>query len=777
MPMDLPEGTVTFLFTDIEGSTRLLREMGDAYADALAEHRRILRGALAAHNGIEVDTQGDAFFCAFAAASDAVAAASDAQAACADGPIRVRMGLHTGEPLRTAEGYVGLAVHVGARICAAAHGGQVVLSKATRDLVAADTTDLGEHRLKDVTEAIWLFQLGDRSFPPLRTISNTNLPRPASSFIGREVELREAQDLLERGRLLTISGPGGTGKTRFAIELASRQRERFPNGVFWVPLAGLEDSSLVLEIAAQTMGAKGDLAAHISDKRVLICFDNFEQVIGAAPSLSRLVQECGNLSVLATSREALGIDGETEYSLMPLQEEESAALFCTRARAQPSEVVTEICRRLDGLPLAIELAAARAKLLTPEQLLDYLGQRLDLLQGGRDADARHATLRATIAWSYDLLSEPERRLFARLAVFAGGFTLAAADQVTAADLDTLTSLVGKSLVRRTGERLSLLETIREFALEHLRRTGLEAELRRAHAEFFLALAERADQELRGPQQIKWIERLDAEHANLRAALRWALEGADPLLGVRLAGRLMWFWQIRSYLGEGESWLAMAADAAAGVPPDLRARLLQGRGQLTYYKGDPLQAQGLLAEAVALWRLTSDARSLAQSLTYLGISAGHAGDAPTALGAGAEAVALAREDVDDWTRGLALWGLGANRLLGRLGNADAPSASLLLEESVDLLRRTGDGWALSAPLFYLGTIALEAGDLGRARRLTEESARLFGAAGDRWRLRVGLAQLAAIAEREGDADRAQSLRAESESVGRELGQLRAGRATP
>jgi class 3 adenylate cyclase len=341
VPRDLPSGTVTFLFTDIEGSTRLLRELGDAYADALALHRRILRTTFAARGGIEVDTQGDAFFYAFARAADALVAARAAQEELASGPIRVRMGLHTGEPQLTSEGYVGLDVHVGARVAACSHGGQVVLSNKTKELAGDGFAlrDLGEHRLKDLDEAVWLYQLGSVAYPPLKSLSNTNLPTPVSSFLGREPELAQAQALLQKTRLLTISGAGGIGKTRFAIELASRQIEDFANGVFWVPLAALRDPVLVLEQAAQMVGAKDGLAAHIADKKMLLLLDNFEQVVEASTALTELLRTCPNLTLIVTSRETLRVEGEAEYTLPPLAEDEGVALFSARAQMKPSDAI------------------------------------------------------------------------------------------------------------------------------------------------------------------------------------------------------------------------------------------------------------------------------------------------------------------------------------------------------------------------------------------------------------------------------------------------------
>jgi class 3 adenylate cyclase len=410
MTRDLPSGTVTFLFSDIEGSTRLLNELGpNGYADALAEHRRIIREAFAAHGGVEVDTQGDAFFVVFSEAPEALRAAHEAQEALADGPIRVRMGLHTGEPTLTDEGYVGVDVHAGARIAAAAHGGQVIFSKRTRELAedALAVTDLGEHRLKDLTHPVWIYQLSDEIFPPLKTLSNTNLPSPASSFLGRERELAEAAAVLESSRVVTILGPGDAGKTRFSIELASRLLDRFPNGVFWVPLATIREPALVIESAARTLGSKNGLAEHIGERHMMLLLDNLEQVIDASPQLADLAEACPNLTLLVTSRELMRIRGERPYALPPLEADEGVALFTERAGVDATDAVIELCRRLEGLPLAIELAAARATVLTPEQLVGKLRERLDFLRGGRDADPRQQTLRATIEWSHDLLTDDE----------------------------------------------------------------------------------------------------------------------------------------------------------------------------------------------------------------------------------------------------------------------------------------------------------------------------------------------------------------------------------
>ena len=478
----LPTGTVTFLFTDIEGSTRLLRELGpEKYNAVLADHRLVLREAFAAHAGVEIDTQGDAFFVGFPTATGAVAAARDGQASLASGPISVRMGLHTGTPLRVAEGYVGIDVHRGARVAALAHGGQVILTAATAALVEGEPLrDLGRHRLKDFDTPAQLYQLGEAEFPPPRTAGSLALPTPATRFLGRERELLEAAELWldHQPRVLTILGPGGTGKTRFGIELARFLAEESSGGTVFVPLAPLRAPSLVVPLIAEHLGASGDtapaIAARLGDKPTLVLLDNLEQLLpDLALPLAELLGEVPALRILATSREPLRIGGEVEFDLPPLDELEAAGLFVERAQAVragvvDSPVVRELTRRLDGLPLAIELAAARVKLLEPEQLLERIGERLDLLKGARDADERHATLRATIGWSYDLLDEQEQQLFARLAVHRGGCTLATAEAVSGADVDTLGSLLDKSLVRRRldadgAERFWMLETIREFA--------------------------------------------------------------------------------------------------------------------------------------------------------------------------------------------------------------------------------------------------------------------------------------------------------------------------
>ncbi len=719
MRSELPKGTVTFLFTDIEGSTRLLQELGDGYADILAEHHRVLRDVWARHSGVEVDTAGDAFFVAFARASDAVAAAADAQSALASGPARVRMGLHTGEPLQELDKYVGIDVHRAARIAAAGHGGQVLLSQTTADLAGADMRDLGVHRLKDLSGPERVFQLGTDVFPPLKTLHETNLPIPATPFVGRERELEEIAALLRRpdGRLVTLTGAGGSGKTRLSLQAAAAAADDFEHGVWWVSLASLADPELVDTAAAQALGSKDKLAASIGDKRLLLVLDNFEHLLGAAAAVAEVIGACPRLTVLVTSREPLHVDGEWEVAVDPLQEREAVELFVQRVAAvrpdvEPNGEVVEICRRLDCLPLAIELAAARAKALSLQVLLERLDQRLPLLAGGyRSAPERQRTLRATIAWSHDLLTPAEQALFARLAVFAGGCTLDAAEQISGGDVDTIASLIDKSLLRRTDDRYWMLETIREFAAGRLDELSDADALRDRHASWYAQLGEQARPELRARQGREWLDRLGAEHANLRAALDRQLSRGDAEGALLLSGAIWLYWQTRGHWAEGRRYLAEAVALGQDVEPELLIDPLWGAAILALWQGDIGDGD---AKAARLLEIAPVAGQRAASTAHhiLGLTATMHGDHRRARVLLEEGVELARAGDDEWLLSVATNNLGNLHLV----EGDYERATALFEESLAIGEARGDLDRRARALVNLGLAALGLGEEARALEL-------------------------------------------------------------
>ena len=677
MRPDLPTGTVTFLFTDVEGSTRLLDSLGaQRYADALAEHRLVIREACSSQQGVEVDTQGDAFFFAFPTALGALTAASSMTEALASGPIQVRVGLHTGMPLLTDEGYVGNDVHFAARVAGAGHGGQVVLSKATADLVGRSLTDLGEHRLKDIVDAVPIYQLGDGSFPPLKTISNTNLPRPPSSFVGRGVELAQVLSRIEAGaRLVTLLGPGGSGKTRLAIEAASTLIPKYKAGVFWVGLASLRDAALVSETISQTLGAKDGLAAHIGERELLLLLDNMEHVIGAARELSSLLATCPNLTLLVTSRELLRVQGEVEYPVPPLAEPEAVSLFCERSQLEPSVEITELCAHLDNLPLAVELAAVRTKAFSVAQILERLSSRLDLLKGGRDADPRQQTLRATIEWSYDLLSSAEQQLFLRLSVFAGGCTLEAAEAVADADLDTLQSLVEKSLVRRSGERYWMLETIRDHAAQKLTDAPERDDVRKRHAEWFVRIADHVPEDVQEGLGGEAIATVEIDHDNVRAALSWLFDAGEKTRAAAAIWPLSFFWIRQGHVREGYAWAQRIFDPVDDLTPD-RVWGAIGAGELARFAGDVEAAIRFKEATMVVLRQLGEERWVAATLSDLSDLAAEEGDLDRARLLSEEALTL-RTALGD-ARGVAHARYGMAQVEFRSG--DFATARTLFAES-------------------------------------------------------------------------------------------------
>jgi predicted ATPase len=734
---ELPSGPVTLLFTDVEGLTRLLHELGEEYADVLAEHRRTLREAFARHNGTEVDTQGDAFFYVFPTADEAVSAAGEGCELLESGPVRVRIGIHTGAPQLTSEGYVGTDVHLAARIGAAGHGGQVVVSGATqRELGRGhELVELGEHRLKDFDDPVPLFQLGARRFPPLKTIANTNLPRPASSFVGRAEDAAAVIARIRGGaRLLTLTGPGGSGKTRLAIEAAAELVPEFRAGVFWVELAAIEDPEVVLEEIGRALGAREDLAHDIGERELLLVIDNFEQVVDGGPAIAELVSTCPNLHVLITSRELLRLRDEVEFPVEPLPSDDAALLFAERSNLPVDETVITLCDALDNLPLAVELAAARTDVLSPAQILERLEQRLDLFRGARDSDARQQTLRAAIQWSHDLLDKMEQVLFARLAVFAGGCTLDAAEAVADAELDVLEALVQKSLVRHSGERFWMLETIRGYALERLGELGEADRLRRCHAEWFLTFAERAEPHLDGAEQATWLGRLEEDVANLREA------AAQLDLAGRFAAALRFFWAKRGYVAEGRRYVE---EVLPRLRDDDRAKpmaLVTG-SLLAVMQGDFHSSIAHGERAMELGAAVGEARPGLEVASTVGRSLLYVGEDERALTLFKEAAERGPEIGRPGIAAIALLNLGYTALLRN----DLDAADEYLRRAVEQAAACGERHAEARSLAARASVALEGGRLEDARELALQSLAIAAPSHDRdnacWALELAGCSLA------------------------------------
>src|SRR5215217_6738040 len=770
---DLPTGTVTFLFTDVEGSTNLWERYPLAMQAAIARHDEILREVMDASDGFVFKTVGDAFCVAFSSAPYALEAALAAQRALLSeewektGPLRVRVALHTGSADERGGDYFGPPLNRVARLLSAGHGGQVLLSSATQELVrdalpeGTKLRDLGKRRLKDLFRPERVFQAVTpgipSSFPPLKTLDAriNNLPAQPTPLVGRERELREVCGLLSEKevRLLTLTGPGGIGKTRLGLQVAAELLNEFEDGVFFVALAPITDPALVASAIAEALGVveAGDqpleegLKGYLHGKELLLLLDNFEQVLGGAPLVGELLSACPKLKVLATSRSVLKVYGEQEYPVPPLElphpggllpidrlsQYEAVRLFIERAKAakpdfsvtdENAPAVAEICMRLDGLPLAIELAAARIKLLTPSAMLQRLGSRLKLLGGGsRDLPERQRTLRGTIEWSFALLEEGEQVLFARLAVFSGGRTLEAIEAVCDAEgdlpmdaLEGVSSLLDKSLLRQEegpeGEpRFVMLETIHEYARERLEASGEAEETSRLHAEYFLALAEAAEPELSGADQLACLERLEAEHDNMRAALTWSLE-KEPETALRLAVALARFWEKSSYFSEGSRWLEAAlgqsdrVDAAA-TDSATRAKLLSEAGTFAFFRTDFERAIVLHGEALELYRQVGDESGVAFALLCLGAQHMEKGDHERAAPFLEEALALSHRIGDKRNIAGTLHNLA--EVERQRGNYER--AKTLGMQSIALSREMEDKWQLAMVVGWLGLLAVWSGD--------------------------------------------------------------------
>ena len=778
---ELPGGTVSLLFTDIEASTRLLRTLGDAYEGALATHCGLLREAFSAHEGAEVDTQGDAFFYAFARAHDALAGAIQGQRALVSHPwpagaeLRVRMGVHTGEPTVTAEGYVGGDVHLGARICAAAWGEQILVSDASARLVAqlpdASLRDLGEHSLKDIKHPVRLHQVvapGLRhDFPPPRTASShpTNLPPTLSPLVGRAEDITELVSLLASpdSRIVTLTGPGGVGKTRVALSAGAETLHSFDDGVFFVDLSALADPALVVGAIATTIGLRESpgrtltesLSDYLASRHMLLILDNFEHLLDAAADVSTLIASASSLKVMVTSREPLRIAGEREFPLPPLglpvsgdEPEDILAspaveLFVARGQAvRPGFTVTreaaphmaQICRRVDGLPLAIELAAARVKVLSLAALASRLEESLAALGSGRrDASDRQRTLQGAIAWSYGLLENEEQKLFARLGVFAGGWTLEAAEAVCDRDLsfdvlEGLSSLVDKSLVRQVeGEedRFSMLETIRSYAAWKLKASEEAHDIMRAHAEYFRQLAEEAEPHLDGEDQKEWLDRLERELDNLRAGLQWLIDNDVEQAG-RCAVALLRLWEGRGLAREGYSLSIKVLERGEGhLQPILMARLCHAVGSLVGTLGEHETARSFLERAMLLFRESDDEGGIALTLLELAWLSILGGDYQRAERLTARATEVAKKSGDKALYGRALR-LEATVSMER---GDHKLSEKRFRQSLAVSRDACDKGGVASVLLTLGTMYLENEQPGEARALFEQSLGLAQEIGD------------------------------------------------
>jgi predicted ATPase/class 3 adenylate cyclase len=811
----LPTGTVTFLFTDIEASTRLLAELGDGYEPLLATHGRLMRAAIADHDGVEVNTEGDSFFAVFTSAAAAVQAAVQAQHSLASEvwpdqrAVRVRMGLHTGEGRVGGADYVGIDVNRAARIAAAAHGGQVVLSDATRGLVSGSLPagvtlrDLGQHRLKDLpaAEHIWQLEMDGlpAEFPSLRSMGGmtAHLPAQVSSFVGR-AEVETVKELLASSRLVTLTGPGGTGKTRLSIQVAAEVASRFPDGTWFVELDAVTDADLVVSQIASTLalseGAESPLErliGHLNERKVLLVLDNLEQVIDAAPDVSRMVRECPGVTVLSTSRIPLHVYGEQEFPVPALSvpprgtvldsqhaaDFEAVRLFVERASAArpgfhlddtDAALVAEIVTSLDGLPLAIELAAARLRTLSVEALYRRLDSRLGIVAGGaRDLPERQRTLRAAIEWSHDLLDQPDRRLFARFSVMSGGARVDQVESVCGSEVelgrdvfDGLESLSVQSLLS-TGEgidgdpRFAMLATIREYATERLVSSGEADEIQARHARAYLALAEEAAPHLMGPAGRHWNDRLETEHDNLRAALEWMTTTDQAAMAMRMISALWRFWQVRGHLNEGSERVAavLALPSAEEQPPDVRARAESAAGGLAYWGSRWQATYEYYQAALAHARETGDPALLAAALYDAGFAADPTvttikSRALTGRPLFEEALVLYRELGDKPGEASCLWVIAA----GKAAAGDTPGAIALAQESLAIGRELADPYRIAFALQMLSVAYLLDRRFDEAAVPIREALSIYADIGDQSSLLVLLADISMMAYGRGRPER-------------------------
>ena len=812
LPIATATGDVTFLFTDIEGSTRLWERIPDWMRNALARHDAILRQTIELHGGRVFKTIGDAFCAAFRDSSHALDAALSIQRALrsetwgeewgVDG-LRVRVALHTG-PVQERDGdYFGPAVNRVARLLAAGHGGQILLSQATQDLVrealpdAVALRDMGERRLKDLTKPEHIFQVVaddlPATFPPLRSLDarRNNLPPQLTPLVGRERETEEIRvRLLEPDvRLLTLTGPGGTGKTRLSLQVAADSIDDFDHGVFFVPLAEIADPDLVPDAIALALEIREEAARPVRDtlvdalrdQHLLVVLDNMEQVVDAAPFIGDLLRACPRAKLLVSSRIELRVYGEREYPVPPLGTADAVRLFVERSRAArpdfsptgaAADAVAQICARLDGLPLAIELAAARIRLLAPEEMLARMERSLPLLtEGARDLPARQQTLRNLIGWSWDLLDDDEKTLFRRLAAFRGAFSPDAAETVVATEhvADGLVALADKSLLRESGDesapRFEMLQTIREYALEQLEASDEADTIHERHAAHFLTFAETARSKLSGTEQVAWLDRLEDDHDDLRAALGWWEQRRDIEHAAQLAASLWNFWLIRGHFHEGRAQLErLLALVPTDAPSTAWAQVRNGAGTLAAEQSDYDAARQHFEHSLAIWQSMGDERRVANLLLNLGGLAWRQTDYPAARDFLERSLEIMRRA---GTRE------GVANALNNLGlvvkdQGDPAAARPYLAESLAITREVGDKRGIAHALVNLADAAVDAGDLTAARAHAEEAVALGWEVHDQRLLAEALEARACCAAAGRDPVRAMRLGAAAAALRRSIG---------
>ncbi len=806
----LPVGVVTFLFTDVEGSTRLIQQFGESFHAQFEEHNRLVRAVIESHHGTVVGTEGDSFFAVFQNPVDSLAAAAEIQRQLAghewpsDGEIKVRIGIHTGVGVHGGSDYIGIDVNRAARISAAGSGGQILVSDATAALVGSrlpestELVDLGKHRLKDLSDPEALFQMTviglQHEFPALSTLDAVpnNLPLLLTSFVGRRDLVEEIADLLLQERIVTLTGPGGTGKTRLSLQVAADVSNEFRDGVFFVPLAAVTDPDLVsseildaLGISLRNMNPDDQLQSDLEDKELLLVLDNFEQVLGASPLVGRTASSAPRCRFLTTSRAPLSIVGEQEKPipslatptpdatpLTDLSDFESVHLFIDRAQmvvpsfeltAENGPYIARLVDQVDGLPLAIELLASRVKLLPPKELSERYEART-LSTSKRDLPERQRSVWGAIDWSYDLLSDSEKELFARLGVFSGGGRLEEIELICLGETDIdllneLSTLVDHSLVRRvddeTGLRFTMLHVIREYALEKLHQSDIGEAIEASHAAIYLSLAEETAAKILGHDRKALFALLDREHDNLRAALsnRYAVGDSDAAM--RLCFATWRFMQARGHLHEAKMRLDEVL-AMSQEPTLSRAKALEAAGGVAWWRGDLGECEGLYRQAMEICLQQDNPAELANSLYNYGLAAGFGEslDVVQATDYLDRAQAIYESLGDAGGLGDVHWGkanLEANR-----GIARPDEVKRLLEQAAVFYQRAGNNFGLGWSNFELGETARRHGDFETAELRLRDGLRLFHDQGDLTGVILFMSALSAVALATDDLDRAHRL---------------------